>query len=285
MGEPRQWAWPLAGLIPALPDDINAFGAVRQFDVHTGVDLHAPVGWPVVAAESGEVVAIDPCFTGGKESPWWNQTSAVLVRGATGVILYGEVEPSVRVGDHIQAGALVGAVMQVLQERPGKLFQCPPSMLHLELHEDWVRQGPWWRHGDPQPAGLRDPTPWLSAVSAPVARDRVVLGVIQDEWGYMLLLDRQDGFDLPGGMLRPGEPLRAGTLRLLSEHLELEAGFLTYLGILAAGSREIHALGIGRKGELRLRSDKYGKLEWVNPRDAAAFCRDLDVARILKKGE
>lgn len=274
-----QWQWPLAGLVPALPDDINSFGAVRQFDVHTGVDLHAPVGWPVVSVEPGEVVAIDPKFTGGPDSPWWNQTCAVLVRGASGVVLYGEVDPTVQVGDRVEAGTLVGGVLQVLRERPGKPFKCPPSMLHLELHEDWVREGPWWKLGGERPAGLRDPTPFLAAASVPVPRDRVVLGVIQDERGYLLLLDRQDGFDLPGGTLAPGEALRPGTLRLLSEHLELEAGFGKYLGILAVESREVHALRVSCKAPPQLRPGKYRDLKWVNPQDAAGVCQGVE--RIL----
>jgi hypothetical protein len=99
-----QWRWPLPNVPKLLPDTPGRFGAVRKHDVHTGVDLYCAVSAKVVAVEAGEVVAIEP-FTGpDAASPWWLSTEAVLVEGASGVVVYGEVHPEVQVGDQLEAG-------------------------------------------------------------------------------------------------------------------------------------------------------------------------------------
>jgi hypothetical protein len=93
-----QWCWPLPNVPKLLPDTPGRFGAVRKHDVHTGVDLYCAVSTKVVAVEAGEVVVIEP-FTGpDAASPWWLSTEAVLVEGASGVVVYGEVHPEVRQG-------------------------------------------------------------------------------------------------------------------------------------------------------------------------------------------
>ncbi len=90
------WRWPLPGVsIAVIPreGEPGAFGAVRRHDVHTGVDLHCGAGQSVLAVERGVVVAVEE-FTGpAAGSPWWLPTRAVLVEGASGVVLYGEVVP------------------------------------------------------------------------------------------------------------------------------------------------------------------------------------------------
>ena len=184
------WHWPLPDRYPLLPDGQGAFGSARTHDVHTGVDLYAPDGHPVVAVEEGTVVAIDPCFTGGAESPWWNQTAAVLVEGRSGVVLYGEVEAAVQVGDAVQAGSTVGVVRQVLRERPGKSYPNPTSMLHLELYAAGARAAVWWRPGEEQPAGLLDPTALLQGVELPADVRPAGVVVLQDEEGRVLLVRR-----------------------------------------------------------------------------------------------
>jgi murein DD-endopeptidase MepM/ murein hydrolase activator NlpD len=138
-------------------DHPGAFGCKRLFHKHEGVDLYCCHGMPVYAVEDGEVVAIEH-FTGEKSnppSPWWNDTHSVLIEGQTGVVVYGEVDPLVSIGDKVKAGQTVARVRKVLKKDKGR----PMSMLHLELHEHGTRQTYEWM--DEQPASLFDPTPYL----------------------------------------------------------------------------------------------------------------------------
>lgn len=137
----------------------GAFGVTRKHHVHEGVDLYCPQGTPVHAVEGGEVVAVLP-FTGPSAGmPWWEDTQVVLVEGLSGVVAYGEVDPSVPLGARVQTGDLVGTVRRVLKQDKGR----PMSMLHLELHAPGTRSCPEWPVGAPKPESLRDPTPLLLA--------------------------------------------------------------------------------------------------------------------------
>lgn len=151
------WVWPLAAP-PLLPDEPGQFGARRRFDRHTGVDLYCNPGTPVLAVERGQVTSIVP-FTGTHaESPWWAETWAALVAGKTGVVVYGEISTTLKVGDRIAQGDVLGHVLPVLRTFKGR----PMVMLHLELM-DHTREPYWWRLEDPQPDHLHDPTPLLPA--------------------------------------------------------------------------------------------------------------------------
>lgn len=158
------WRWPLPGVSGAVipPEGApGSFGAVRRHDVHTGVDLHCDEGQWVLAVEDGVVVAVED-FTGpAAGSPWWLPTKAVLVEGASGVVLYGEVvpEPAMVTGALVAQGDRVGVVTRVLRHDKG----VPTTMLHLELYAPGARSGVWWRHGEARPEGLRDPTAPLRA--------------------------------------------------------------------------------------------------------------------------
>jgi len=139
-----------------MPEDPGRFGAVRKHDTHTGVDLYTRLGMPVVTVEKGIVVGIEK-FTGPDAgSPWWNETEAVLVEGPSGVVVYGEIGSlsGVTVGQRIGRCECVGSVKTVLRKDKGR----PMNMLHLELYEHGVRETVWWRHGEPRPVGLLDPT-------------------------------------------------------------------------------------------------------------------------------
>lgn len=142
-----------------LPPHPGAFGVKRTHHTHEGVDLYCPQGTPVFAVESGEIVAVIP-FTGARAeppSPWWRETEAVLVEGASGVVVYGEIAPVVgrRLGYKLQRGEPVGYVIQVLPKDKGY----PLSMLHLELHVAGTRNAYDWI--DARPLSLVDPTPFL----------------------------------------------------------------------------------------------------------------------------
>lgn len=145
---------------PPAPGTQGAFGAVRKHDIHTGVDLHCPEGTGVVSVEAGTVVAVVP-FTGPEaESPWWHSTKAVLVEGPRQVLCYGEIEPVVQVGETVKPDQLIGRVVRVLKQDKG----LPTAMLHFEAYNLGTRDPVWWRHGEPKPDNLQDPTPLLTSL-------------------------------------------------------------------------------------------------------------------------
>lgn len=157
------WLWPLPGhnvpLGPILDsEDPGSFGYDgRKHSRHTGVDLRVPKDATVVAVEPGRVVAVI-LFTGPRaESDFYLETFAVLVEGPSGVVVYGEIDPCVVVGQVVVAGQMVGSVMDVLPEDKG----FGTSMVHMELHDHGTTDVFWWHHGQPKPPSLRDPTPFL----------------------------------------------------------------------------------------------------------------------------
>lgn len=134
----------------------NAFGAIRKYDVHTGIDFFCEEGQEVVAMEDGVIVNICP-FTGQKAfSPWWNETSIVLVESKMHVIGYGEIEPvnSLKIGQKIKEGDLLGNVLRVLKNDKG----LPTTMLHLELYKKGTIEPVWWNLNSLQPNNLLNPT-------------------------------------------------------------------------------------------------------------------------------
>lgn len=178
--------WPLPGHHVAVPkgdQHPGAFAAVRKHDIHTGIDLYAPVGQPVIAMEDGVIVAIDRAFTGGADTPRdangnpiWLPTAAVLVEGERGVILYGELEPvpGLAVGTSVTRGARLGSILPVLPPK-SREYRNPansPSMLHLELYEPGIRTAAWWKLGEPRPLGLLDPTPLVEECRPPLVLTR-----------------------------------------------------------------------------------------------------------------
>jgi len=151
-----QWTWPLPGA-DRLTSYQGDFGAIRKHDIHTGIDCYCEPQQIVVTVENGEVVGIED-FTGefaNPPSPWWHNTKAVLVEGASGVVVYGEIKPldSIKVGDKIKAGKILGKVITVLKKDKG----LPMTMLHLELYKSGTRETVVWGLGDPQPENLLNP--------------------------------------------------------------------------------------------------------------------------------
>ena len=142
-----------------VEDHVGAFGSVRRYDVHKGIDLYANVGDPVFAVEDGVVCLIRP-FTGIKvDCPWWLDTDAVNISGMSGVVVYGEIEvnPEFKVGDEIKQDDFLGNVKRVLKKDKGR----PTSMLHLALHSHGVQSNGEWKIGKEKPKGLLDPTIYL----------------------------------------------------------------------------------------------------------------------------
>lgn len=142
---------PLKNLLPISSE--GSFGALRRYDIHTGIDLYCENGDEVYSIEDGIISAIVD-FTGPcAGSPWWNDTKAVFVEGMSGAVLYGEIEPLIKVGDKIQAGDLIGKVIQVLKKDKGK----PLCMLHLECYTKGTTEPVWWYIGDTKPYNLQNP--------------------------------------------------------------------------------------------------------------------------------
>jgi murein DD-endopeptidase MepM/ murein hydrolase activator NlpD len=139
--------------LPISRVDLGGFGKERKFDIHTGVDLYCDDGDSVYVIESGVVVAIEQ-FTGFEESPWWNDTYAIIIKGDSGFILYGELRPAVIIGQVIKEGEYIGNVVRVLKEDKGIT---PTSMLHIELYSSY-NGSVIWNHGFDRPDGLEDPS-------------------------------------------------------------------------------------------------------------------------------
>lgn len=130
-------------------------GAVRKYDVHTGVDFYCEKGAPVSCVSGGVVVDVFQ-FTGeAVGTPWWNDTFAVVVEAGDLVYVYGEIYSIVAIGDLLEAGSLIGHVSPVLKVDKGIT---PRSMLHLEV---WRKVGYIknfaWELGAPRPEALLDP--------------------------------------------------------------------------------------------------------------------------------
>jgi murein DD-endopeptidase MepM/ murein hydrolase activator NlpD len=152
------WIFPLLQYRANLPlkGHPGAFSTPRRFDIHTGVDLYCPANTPVLAVESGTVVLIN-LFTGPKVgSPWWHETSFVGIQGPSGVVIYGEILPQVKLGQRVEAGKVVGLVQQVLKKDKGK----PMTMLHLELYKN-ICEPVVWELNTNCPVDLLDPTNYL----------------------------------------------------------------------------------------------------------------------------
>jgi murein DD-endopeptidase MepM/ murein hydrolase activator NlpD len=150
--------------VPLIPQGSHpgAFGTVRRFDIHTGVDLYCVDDEPVRAVEDGRAICVDG-FTGlSVGSPWWKETSAIAVRGASGVVVYGELDPVVMKGAFVRAGEVIGYVKPVLPEskiRPD-IEGHSNCMLHLELMSSFNGFVDWELEKE-RPDNLLDPTPFL----------------------------------------------------------------------------------------------------------------------------
>jgi hypothetical protein len=135
--------------------DCGLFGAVRKHDIHTGVDFYCEEGAEVSCIYDGVVVDVFQ-FTGiAVGSFWWNTTYAVVVETGNLTLVYGEVTPSVSVGEHLKVGDPIGNVRRVLRVDKGVT---PVAMLHLEAWlTDGYQKNYTWPLGQPAPYSLLDP--------------------------------------------------------------------------------------------------------------------------------
>lgn len=130
------------------------FGAVRKYDIHTGLDLYCKEDSDIIAIESGRVIEVIP-FTGIEAgSPWWMDTKAVVIQSGERVLVYGEVAPIVSVGDNVTIGQSIASSKRVLKKDKGINPSC---MLHLEVWENYYSSNYTWGLGQPKPKGLSNP--------------------------------------------------------------------------------------------------------------------------------
>jgi len=161
------WGFPVESWLPragALTSPQGAFGARRGSFIHTGVDLYVRGQARVLAVEDGRVVAIER-FTGPEMHPRWLETQAVLVEGASGVVVYGEVTPACEVGQRVERGACIARVSPVLA-KGAERWDIPGHsrfMLHLELHRAGTRATCDWCADQARPRTLLDPTGHLQS--------------------------------------------------------------------------------------------------------------------------
>lgn len=135
----------------------SSFGFKRKYDIHTGIDLYCKKYEPVYAMENGHVVNIEK-FTGEwADSPWWNNTEALLVEGHSGVICYGEiiVTDKIKSRGFVISGDVIGHVETVLKKDKGKN---PMNMLHIELYKKGTTNSVWWKLEEEKPEELLDIT-------------------------------------------------------------------------------------------------------------------------------
>lgn len=194
------WRWPLASWsfvgIP-IGNHRGAFGKVRRHDTHTGVDLYCVHDTEVFAVEDGEVISVEnftgPSADAGREgpSPWWNDTKAVLVKGKSGVVLYGELYPHLEAGDKIMAGTRVGFSRTVIKKDKG----LPMCMLHLELYKPQTTESVWWPLEQNQPSNLLDPTPQLVKAYSNLRLPNTKSQAVEDAYKRGLKKGYDEGWD------------------------------------------------------------------------------------------
>lgn len=186
-----KWSFPLFNpysynqITYGIPVDKHpgSFGAIRKYDIHTGVDIYCEDKTRVYAVEDGEITSIYP-FTGEiVGTGWWEETYAIAVKGKSGIVLYGELcKQSVNflnksIGDEVKAGGLIGRVKRVLPEdKLRKDIQGhSTSMLHIEIYDrnhktnrvrvkdgsEYDMYDSIWSLNEEKPNYLIDPTPYL----------------------------------------------------------------------------------------------------------------------------
>jgi len=145
----------------------GSFGAKRKHDIHTGVDLYYNNSdLSVYPFEDGKIIGIGD-FTGpAADCDWWLPSKYVAVKGQSGIIVYGELEPwnHIDVGLEVSINSYLGEVVQVLKHPPR--CRCPGHsmfMLHVELikSDSELMTSETWSLGEKRHKDLKDPTVYL----------------------------------------------------------------------------------------------------------------------------
>lgn len=136
-----------------IDNHCGAFGTQRKNHIHEGIDIYCENKTKLYSLTSGKIVDLGQ-FTGGSDSPWWNNTEYIAILHKDFIIVYGEISlnKSLKINDFIKAGDFIGNIEQVLKIDKGR----PMSMLHLELYDANFYTGPkeWIKE---KPIGLLNP--------------------------------------------------------------------------------------------------------------------------------
>ena len=150
--------WPLATKSRVLSTDFGdrrPFGSSHPTRHHVGEDLRAPRGTVVFAPQDGAIVRVLPTWYKAKGCV----AGALLLEVADFVLNLGEVEGWEAFG--IAEGVQVKRGQQVAR------VGCT-GMLHFEVYARGTRATKRWWWGQPQPAGVFDPTSYLVAAGGVV---------------------------------------------------------------------------------------------------------------------
>lgn len=121
MRESRQFAWPVAEGVVS-----SGFG-IRNGAMHEGVDIAAPAGTPVLAADNGVVV-----FSGVLHG---YGNTVIIQHDDHYATVYGHDERNfVREGDHVSRGQMIGEI--------GTSGRTTGANLHFEVRHDNVARNP-----------------------------------------------------------------------------------------------------------------------------------------------
>lgn len=117
---------------------------------HVGLDLFAYAGDQVIAVENGRVIANYPFLQAHTGQMSW----ALMIAHPGYVATYGEIQPGafdifdLAIGSNVAGGQFIASISDTAQ-------------LHFETYDPGIRRNISWHNGDPQPDGIRDPTPFL----------------------------------------------------------------------------------------------------------------------------
>jgi len=163
----KDWVNPLPECIWPLPlgkYQTGGFGARRQYNVHSGVDLLCANNQPLASVEDGTVVGIQD-FSKKKEKAWLNNTRVIFIEGATGVVVYCNVieKNDLKIGQQVKAGEVIGKVIKINRYKRKEDI----CMLHIELYTHGNYRRAIWSYNHKKPQQLLDPTNFLiSAISS-----------------------------------------------------------------------------------------------------------------------
>ncbi|MHB8382236.1 MAG: M23 family metallopeptidase [Candidatus Binataceae bacterium] len=121
MREARQFAWPVAHGVVS-----SGFG-IRNGAMHDGVDIAAPAGTPVLAADNGVVVFAGTLHGYGN--------TVIIQHDDHYATVYGHDERNfVREGDHVSRGQMIGEI--------GRSGRTTGANLHFEVRHDNLARNP-----------------------------------------------------------------------------------------------------------------------------------------------
>jgi len=114
------------------------------------------------------------------------------------------------------------------------------------------------------------------------------VGAIVINKGKLLMvnLSYKKGYNLPGGLVAPGETLEQGLARELKEETNLDAESMQYFSSATESKGNYYTLVSGFVVKVKdidkLRGSDEGKLEWMNSKDAYNRCVYSDSKELIR---